>query len=49
MASAASAPKREKDPKKRVVITGLGLVSVFGSEIDTFYNKLLEGEWDSPS
>uniref|UniRef100_A0A1X9ITB5 3-oxoacyl-[acyl-carrier-protein] synthase I, chloroplastic n=1 Tax=Populus tomentosa TaxID=118781 RepID=A0A1X9ITB5_POPTO len=39
-----SAPKREKDPKKRVVITGMGLVSVFGSDIDTFYNKLLEGE-----
>lgn len=40
----ASAPKREKDPKKRIVITGMGLVSVFGSDIDTFYSKLLEGE-----
>ncbi|GLT49670.1 hypothetical protein SLA2020_232130 [Shorea laevis] len=39
-----SAPKREEDPKKRIVITGMGLVSVFGSDIDTFYNKLLEGE-----
>lgn len=39
-----SAPKRETDPKKRVVITGMGLVSVFGSHVDTFYNKLLEGE-----
>lgn len=38
------APKREKDPKKRIVITGMGVVSVFGNEIDTFYNKLLEGE-----
>ncbi|XP_022773491.1 3-oxoacyl-[acyl-carrier-protein] synthase I, chloroplastic-like isoform X2 [Durio zibethinus] len=38
-----SAPKREKDPKKRIVITGMGLVSVFGSDIDNFYNKLLEG------
>lgn len=38
-----SAPKRERDPKKRIVITGMGLVSVFGSDIDTFYNKLLEG------
>lgn len=44
VASTVSAPKREKDPKKRVVITGMGLVSVFGSDIDTFYNKLLEGE-----
>lgn len=40
----ASAPKREIDPKKRIVITGMGLVSVFGSDIDKFYNKLLEGE-----
>ncbi|PKI77890.1 hypothetical protein CRG98_001682 [Punica granatum] len=38
------APKKEKDPKKRVVITGMGLVSVFGNDIGTFYNKLLEGE-----
>ncbi|GFP79311.1 3-oxoacyl-[acyl-carrier-protein] synthase i chloroplastic [Phtheirospermum japonicum] len=38
-----SSPKREKDPKKRIVITGMGLVSVFGSDIDTFYNKLLGG------
>lgn len=37
------APKRERDPKKRVVITDMGLVSVFGSDINTFYNKLLEG------
>ncbi|MCD7450878.1 3-oxoacyl-[Datura stramonium] len=39
-----SAPKREMDPKKRIVITGMGLVSVFGSDIDNFYNKLLEGQ-----
>ncbi|KAL8498675.1 hypothetical protein ACS0TY_021859 [Phlomoides rotata] len=36
-------PKRETDPKKRVVITGMGLVSVFGNDVDTFYNKLLDG------
>lgn len=40
----ASAPKREKDPKKRIVITGMGLVSVFGTDADTFYDKLLEGQ-----
>jgi 3-oxoacyl-[acyl-carrier-protein] synthase II len=40
----ASVPKREKDPKKRIVITGMGLVSVFGSDVDTFYDKLLEGQ-----
>ncbi|GMH29624.1 hypothetical protein Nepgr_031467 [Nepenthes gracilis] len=39
-----SAPKREKDPKKRVVITGMGLVSVIGSDVDMFYDKLLAGE-----
>lgn len=30
--------------KKRIVITGMGLVSCFGSNIDTFYNNLLEGK-----
>lgn len=43
-ASTTSAPKREKDPKKRVVITGMGLVSVFGNEVDVFYEKLLDGQ-----
>lgn len=42
--STASAPKRETDPKKRVVITGMGLVSVFGNDVNTFYDKLLAGE-----
>ncbi|KAL7003624.1 beta-ketoacyl-[acyl-carrier-protein] synthase II [Sarracenia purpurea var. burkii] len=41
---AAAAPKREKDPKKRIVVTGMGLVSVLGNDVDTFYNKLLSGE-----
>ncbi|KAM7279904.1 hypothetical protein ACFE04_007038 [Oxalis oulophora] len=39
-----STPKREKDPKERIVITGMGIVSVFGNDIDTFYDKLLQGE-----
>ncbi|GAV66455.1 ketoacyl-synt domain-containing protein/MCM domain-containing protein/Ketoacyl-synt_C domain-containing protein [Cephalotus follicularis] len=39
-----SAPKRETDPKKRVVITGMGLVSVFGNDVDVYYDKLLAGE-----
>lgn len=39
-----SAPKRETDPKKRVVITGMGLVSVFGNDVDAYYDRLLEGE-----
>ncbi|GMI85984.1 3-ketoacyl-acyl carrier protein synthase I, KETOACYL-ACP SYNTHASE 1 [Hibiscus trionum] len=39
-----SAPKRQKDPKKRVVITGMGLVSVFGNDVDAYYDKLLAGE-----
>lgn len=30
--------------KRRVVITGMGLVSCFGSDPDTFYQKLLDGE-----
>ncbi|XP_065877853.1 3-oxoacyl-[acyl-carrier-protein] synthase I, chloroplastic [Euphorbia lathyris] len=39
-----SSPKREKDPKKRVVITGMGLVSVFGNDVDTYYDNLLAGK-----
>ncbi|MCD7455515.1 3-oxoacyl-[Datura stramonium] len=38
-------PTREKDPKKRVVITGMGLVSVFKERyVDAYYDKLLAGE-----
>lgn len=44
LASAVAAPKRETDPKKRVVITGMGLVSVFGNDVDAYYERLLEGE-----
>eukprot|EP00879_Flechtneria_rotunda_P007554 GHRR01007925.1.p1 GENE.GHRR01007925.1~~GHRR01007925.1.p1 ORF type:complete len:345 (+),score=99.33 GHRR01007925.1:189-1223(+) len=32
-----------RDPSKRVVITGIGLTSVFGNDADVFYNKLLDG------
>ncbi|MBX9745222.1 MAG: beta-ketoacyl-[acyl-carrier-protein] synthase II, partial [Chlamydiales bacterium] len=30
--------------KKRIVVTGMGLVSCFGSDVDEFYAKLLAGE-----
>ncbi|XP_076939491.1 3-oxoacyl-[acyl-carrier-protein] synthase I, chloroplastic-like [Bidens hawaiensis] len=43
-AVSTTAPKREKDDKKRVVITGMGVVSVFGNDVDTFYQILLAGE-----
>lgn len=29
--------------KKRIVVTGMGVVSCFGNDIDVFYNKLLAG------
>eukprot|EP01018_Ginkgo_biloba_P021075 Gb_23277 [translate_table: standard] len=38
------APKREKDAKKRVVITGMGMVSALGNDVDTFYDNLLAGQ-----
>ena len=38
-----AAVARETDPKKRIVITGMGLCSVFGNDPDTFYDKLLAG------
>lgn len=37
-------PKREKDAKKRVVITGMGVTSVHGKDVDMFYQRLLAGE-----
>ena len=30
--------------KKRVVVTGMGVVSCFGTDVDLFYEKLLEGK-----
>lgn len=30
--------------KKRVVVTGMGIVSCFGTDIDTFYDQLLAGK-----
>jgi 3-oxoacyl-[acyl-carrier-protein] synthase II len=30
--------------KRRIVVTGLGIVSCFGNDADEFYNKLLEGK-----
>ncbi|MBT3394450.1 MAG: beta-ketoacyl-ACP synthase II [Waddliaceae bacterium] len=33
-----------RNDKKRVVITGMGIVSCFGDDVDTYYNKLLAGE-----
>ena len=32
------------DEKRRIVVTGLGVVSCFGDDVDAFYNKLLNGE-----
>jgi len=34
----------KRDPKKRIVITGLGLCSVFGNDPDVFYDSLLAGK-----
>uniref|UniRef100_A0A346THJ0 3-oxoacyl-[acyl-carrier-protein] synthase n=1 Tax=Chlorella vulgaris TaxID=3077 RepID=A0A346THJ0_CHLVU len=34
----------QADPKKRVVITGMGVASCFGNDVDTFYNCLLDGK-----
>ncbi len=32
------------EKKKRIVITGMGLISCFGSDLDKFYQSLLEGK-----
>lgn len=31
--------RAEKDPSKRVVITGMGVASCFGNDVDVFYDK----------
>lgn len=33
----------KRDPTQRIVITGMGVASVFGNDVETFYDKLLEG------
>jgi 3-oxoacyl-[acyl-carrier-protein] synthase II len=43
-AATSTAPQRETDPRRRVVITGMGLASVFGNEVDGFFDRLLAGE-----
>lgn len=32
------------DPSQRVVITGMGVVSAFGNDVDKYYDRLLAGE-----
>ncbi|XP_071720607.1 3-oxoacyl-[acyl-carrier-protein] synthase I, chloroplastic-like [Rutidosis leptorrhynchoides] len=39
-----ASPTREKDSKKRVVVTGMGVISLLGNNVDTFYDRLLNGE-----
>lgn len=41
---AVRAAAAQRDPKKRVVITGIGCCTVFGNDPDEFYNRLLAGE-----
>lgn len=33
-----------KESKKRIVVTGMGIVSCFGTDVDEFYNQLLAGK-----
>jgi len=33
-----------RNQKKRVVVTGMGIVSCFGTDVDIFYHKLLQGQ-----
>lgn len=35
---------QKRDPKQRIVVTGMGVCSVFGNDVNTFYDKLLAGE-----
>uniref|UniRef100_A0A7S4CSG9 3-oxoacyl-[acyl-carrier-protein] synthase I, chloroplastic n=1 Tax=Eutreptiella gymnastica TaxID=73025 RepID=A0A7S4CSG9_9EUGL len=42
--AAVVADRSTLDPKKRVVVTGMGVASVFGNDVDAFYDALLEGK-----
>lgn len=35
----AQLTKSPRDPSQRVVITGMGICSVFGNDVDTFYDS----------
>ena len=39
MVGAAAAAVPETDPKKRIVVTGMGVVSCFGNDVDVFYDR----------
>ncbi len=39
-----SVVKRDFMTKKRIVVTGLGVVSCFGSDVEEYYNQLLAGK-----
>ncbi|KAH6793290.1 fatty acid biosynthesis 1 [Perilla frutescens var. hirtella] len=43
VAARAAETKKLKSKKKRVVVTGLGVVSPLGHNVDEFYGNLLEG------
>ena len=39
----AAAVTPRTDPSQRIVVTGMGIASCFGNDVDTFYDKLLSG------
>lgn len=42
--SARAATRDLADPKQRIVVTGMGVVSVFGNDVDSYYDALLSGK-----
>jgi len=42
--SRSISPERRKMAKKRIVVTGMGLVSCFGTDVEHFYEQLLAGK-----
>lgn len=43
-AARAAAEAEPRDDSQRIVITGMGVVSCFGNDVDEYYNALLEGK-----
>jgi len=45
MGSPNVAPPKSHDSKKKQVITWMGIMSIFGSDMDAFYIKFDGEEW----
>lgn len=41
---AAAGAEQASEPRRRIVVTGLGVVSCYGMDVNHFYDQLLDGK-----